>query len=235
MHEGHRERVYAKLLNETVEFSDLDTLELLLFYAIPQKDVRPIANELLLCFGSLENVINAPYDSLAKIKGMGKRTAVLIRALKLVVDKCKGEGTKTESVPNINTSVQFFRNLYDDYSTEKMIVVFLNEAGKVLHKMEFTENINDGVRFELDEISLNIAKVKPYACIVAHNHPSGDINPSNADDLATKKIITVFNAFKVKLFDHIIITRDSYYSYAFNGRITKLNEEILNSIKGTNY
>ena len=64
---------------------------------------------------------------------------------------------------------KFFRNLYDDYSTEKMIVVFLNEAGEVIHKMEFTENINDGVRFELDEISLNITKVKPYACIVAHN------------------------------------------------------------------
>ena len=230
MHEGHRERVYTKLLDETKEFSDLDILELLLFYAIPQKDVRPIANELLLCFGTLENVINAPYDSLAKIKGMGKRTAIFFKALKLVTDRNKEVKEKIETFPNIKTSVQFFRNLYEDYDNEKFIVVFLNKAGSVIHKMEYAENLNECVRFDLEEISLNIAKLKPYACIVAHNHPSGEALPSNADDLATKKIITVFNAFKVKLFDHIILTTNSYFSYSFNGRLAQLNEEILNSI-----
>ena len=81
-HKGHRDRLKKRFLQSGIDdFEDHNKLELLLFYAIPQKDTNPIAHELLDTFGSLSNVLDAPFEELIKVKGISESSAVLLKLI----------------------------------------------------------------------------------------------------------------------------------------------------------
>ena len=118
VHDGHRERVRRRFLkNDLSGFADHEALELLLYYAIPQGDVNPLAHELMDRFGSLSAVLSAPVELLTEVRGVGERTAVLLRLSLLIAQKARLADLERELV--LNTRARVGAYLLELFSQER--------------------------------------------------------------------------------------------------------------------
>ena len=222
---GHRERVYTRFLNGDEKISELDIMELLLFYCVPVKDVKPLATRLLKRLGSVNAVISANPGVLTSVEGVGKKTAAFFEVLRLL-DKHVAEPVKPK-ITNVVETVRYFTEYFEGMETEQFVVVLLSEQGDVLDTVIFAGEERDRVNVDLQRFSVEVGRVRPFSAVIAHNHPSGSVRPSVADDVATKKILTILNAQAVNLLDHIIVSEDDYFSYHSADKISKLREELL--------
>ena len=220
MHEGHRDRVYTRYLDGD-EFTEEQLAELLLFYAIPVKDVTPLAKRLLKKFGTVQEIINAPTEELLRVQGVGKKTASFFKAIKQLTDNL---GEKPEAAPSISVQavVEKFRSIFDGIATEQFAAIMLGKNGEELKREVYTDLDRTEVNVNVQELMAEISRVKLHSVIVAHNHLSGNVKPSLADDLTTKRLAIMLNAQGVSFYDHLIFCGDSYYSYHISGKLSEI-------------
>lgn len=223
VHENHRQRLRDKFLTNPSSLNKHEILELLLFYAIPRKNVNPLAHLLIDKFGSLNGVLSANADELLAIEGMGKSTASFLTTIGKLIEEISEEeiqdGLKFFNLENVKKYlIKFFAN----YDKEVFYAFFLSKNNKVIAKASYTSDKVDEINFLLSEFSRSFANIKPYAVVVAHNHPSGNPEPSPKDDSATEKMYLMFSLSGVKLYDHVIIARNKFYSYSADGRLDQI-------------
>ena len=227
VHENHRQRLRDKFLANPNSLNKHEVLELLLFYAIPRKNVNPLAHMLLDKFGSLNSVLSASADELKSLDGMGDGTAAYITTLGKILDLVTQEefadGLKFFNFENVKRYlIKFFAN----YDKEVFYAFFLSKTDKVIAKVSYTSDKVNEINFLLSEFSRSFANVKPYAVVVAHNHPSGNPEPSKKDDNATEKMYLMFALSGVKLYDHIIVADNKIYSYNSDGRLEQIARSV---------
>lgn len=225
MHEGHRQRMYEKLKNDS-SILDHELLEILLFNAFPRKNTNPIAHALINAFGSLAGVFDADIDRLMTVDGVGKNVALYL--------KCVGECTRR--VKSVNSGVAVLKT-YEDFKTfttvrmrgktEEIIEFYcLEKNGKVKRIFSFTNNEHNKVEVRTEDISYVIATEKPYGLLVAHNHLSGNSNPSSNDDRFTIELQLMCSMNNVVLYDHCVYASDTnVYSYFASGKIDEIRRE----------
>lgn len=217
MHEGHRERLRQIYTENGIDgLHDHQVLELILTYALPRMDTNPIAHRLLERYGSLRAVFEASVEDLTKIKGIGTRTAVLI---KLAGDagrraaRCEAEKVK---IKNSADAMQYAMTLFEDKRYEAVYLLSLNKAREVIH----TDKISSGTVTQTAVYPRLIVEcaIRHGACsaILVHNHPSGDLTPSTQDIAVTREILNALALIDVKLDDHIIASRTNAYSCLHN-------------------
>ncbi|MBR2337272.1 MAG: RadC family protein [Clostridia bacterium] len=227
VHEHHRQRLRDKFLANPSSLNKHEILELLLFYAIPRKNVNPLAHLLIDKFGSLTAVFNADTNELLAVEGMGQSTAAYISTLGKILELTSEEeiqdGLKLFNLENVKKYlIKFFAN----YDKEVFYAFFLSKTERVIAKVSYTSDRVDEINFLLSEFSRSFASVKPYAVVVAHNHPSGNAEPSKKDDSATEKMYLMFALNGVILYDHVIIAGNRIYSYSSDGRLDKIAESV---------
>jgi len=219
IHDGHRDRVRKRFLeNELNGFADHEVLELLLYYAIPQGDVNPLAHALLDRFGSLSGVLSAPVELLTQVKGVGERTAVLLRLVPMIVQKARLAEIKQELILDTRSKVGDY--LLELFSRERNEVVYqlcLDRKGKLLACKRVNEGSASAVNLDLRKIVENALVTSASSVILAHNHPSGIALPSRDDQFATDQAVTVLRAIGVELLDHIIVADHDYVSLSQSG------------------
>lgn len=211
---GHRQRMRNSYLSGGMENApDHNLLELYLSLVIPQKDVKPLAYDLMNTFGSLENVINARADELMKINGIGQSAAV---ALNLVGDINKRiVYNRIHNLKKINSTEQAYEYCYNLIGLEKVekvaIITLTNDGTVINHHI-----LNEG---NVGSVSVDMRKFVGFALndnaagvLITHNHPNGDSKPSAADINFTIEMNSMLRKIKVNLVDHIIIGKDSYLS-----------------------
>ncbi len=192
---------------------DHNLLELYLSLVIPQKDVKPIAYDLINTFGTLENVINARAEDLMKINGVGESTAV---ALNIISDMNKrivyNRNNKVKKILSTQDSYEYCYNLLAMETVEKIAIVTLTNDGTVINH----HILNSG---NVSSISVDLRKLVGFAIndnaagvLITHNHPNGDATASAADINFTIEINSMLRKIKVNLVDHIIIGKDCYSS-----------------------
>lgn len=225
MHEGHRKRMYEKLVNGD-NLYDHEILEIFLFNALPRKNTNPVAHELLKTFGSLSGVLGAKPEELMRVEGVGESVAYYI--------KCAGEcmkriASKPESVTCIRNygDVRAFICMRMRGKTEETLeIYFLSKTGAIKRIYSYTSGEVHKVTVPLDKISKDVADGKPYGLLIAHNHLSGEAEPSLADDNFTKSIQLVCSINGVTLYDHCIyVSDDNVYSYFESGRIDRIKRD----------
>jgi DNA repair protein RadC len=207
-YKGHRQRLLNKFLSSGLEaFADYEILELALGYALPRKDVKPIAKELLRKFGSLKSVADAEIAELIKIKGLKNYSAALLKLLKLFAVKyCGLEVKEKESLSSPDEVVNYLKARLSGETKEKFHAVFLNCANKVLNFTEISEGtINKSAVFPR-EIAEKALSSKAVSVIISHNHPAGTITPSQSDISATQSVKKALKTLDIELLDHIIIS-----------------------------
>lgn len=216
---GHRRRVKDRFLAEGLDhFDEAHVLELLLFYAIPQKDTKPMAKALIAKFGSFPQVMEATIDELKKVDGIGENAATF---LKLVAEAGRYYLVKKESnIKIMNDTESFGRYLipiFRNLRNETVMLLCLDAKCKLLCCREVGQgNVNSAVisARSIAEIALG---VNATSVVLAHNHPSGLAIPSGDDVATTLRIAQALKSVDVILADHIVVADDDYVSMAQSG------------------
>ncbi|PHH97366.1 DNA repair protein RadC [Fusobacterium nucleatum] len=226
--QGHRERIKEKFLKNGIDgFAEYEILELLLTYCIPRKDTKPIAKELLNKFKSLDNVFKADLDKLSAIDGLGKNTVTFLKLIgdlpsiiykdelknKKLVDK------ETLKISNKDVLLKYLRNKIGYEEIEKFYVLYLSSSNEVIEFEENSVGTLDRSSVYPREIYKKIINLNAKSVILAHNHPSDNITPSKCDIELTNEIAKGLKNFGALLIEHIIITKNSYFSFLEEGLI----------------
>ena len=216
---GHRRRVKDRFLAEGLDhFDEAHVLELLLFYAIPQKDTKPIAKSLMARFGSFPLVMEASIDELKKVEGIGENAAAF---LKLVAETGKYYQVKKESDTKILSSPdafgKFFVPRFRNLRNETVMMICLDAKCKLLCCHELGQGSVNSANISTRRIAEVARGVNATSVGLAHNHPSGLAIPSNDDINTTRHIAQVLAAVDVVLADHIVVADDDYVSMAESG------------------
>ena len=226
LHENHRDRMRKRFLSSPNSFSKHEIVELLLFYTIPRKNTNVIAHDLVERYGDIRNIINASPQELVETDGIGESAAVFLSLIGKVMETISDENIKAVSFHSLDKVTPHVLNVIGALSAEKLCVYYLNGKGSVIKSEYFTQLKPDSVHYEIEDIQKTCILVKAKRLIIAHNHPSGDLEPSYYDDKSTAKFISMAKAIGVEFDDHIIVGKDSVYSYKTSGRLEKIKREV---------
>lgn len=206
-HDGHRERVVKKFLQYGGDvFADYELLELLLMQAIPRKDVKPLAKELLARFGNLSSVIQADSEQLKQIKGIGDHTIAFLKMVLYTGQRITRE--KLNEAPVLadwESMLDYAQMMYAGETVEKLRILFLNQKLQLMHTEIHQVGTINHVPIYPREVLKRALNLNASAIILMHNHPSGDPVPSNDDIVATKEIEKLLRTIPIRLLDHLII------------------------------
>jgi DNA repair protein RadC len=216
---GHRERLRKKFLGPGIDaFHEHEVLELLLSHAIPRRDVKPPAKALLREFGSLKAVLDAEPSEVVKIRGVGNAAAVLIRLVKEVSALyLKQKARQKKQVSCTAELLDFCRATMGAKKDEEFCVIYLDAQNQII-EIETVQHgvVNQAVVYPRQVLEGALRK-KASAIILAHNHPSGHVRPSEADIRLTKLIHETAKVLDILVHDHIIIGEDRFFSFREEG------------------
>lgn len=217
---GHRQRVRERYLKEGNfdSFQEYEVLEMMLYYAYPQRDTKPVAKRLISLYGSLSAVLNTEPQRLMMEAKLTENVAVFLSMFVPVMRKHTtsyyAKGTK---VGDFKSAYNILSGLMSAQKYESLYLLSLDIDKKLISSDRIKDGVGDEVQFSCEEVFkravLNDAK---YA-IIGHNHPAGINEPSEADVLITRKLIEGLSAVGVRLLDHIIICGFNYFSFTKEG------------------
>ncbi len=224
-HEGHRQRVREKFLKDGSfdSFPEHNILEMLLFYSTPRQDTNELAHRLIDRFGSLNAVLDAPYDALVQTKGIGENTAVLIKMIpELMNVYLKNKTAEMKYISDLDDCVKYLRPYFNTRKTEALIMLCLNNAGKILRTVTISEGASDFTQVDTRKIVHEVILCNATQVILAHNHPGGVCAPSRADIEVTSEIARLLYSIHAKLANHIIISENDCFSFATSEKFSSL-------------
>ena len=213
---GHRERLKAKFLSSGFAgLHDYEQLELLLTFAIPRQDVKPVAKALLKQFKSLPGILDAPHSELVKVSGIGANAATLLKVVKETCCEYLSANMQGDQVTlSTPCSVKdFARMKLGGSKNEAFMVIYLNTQNRVIdHEIEFVGTVNKTIVYPRNIIKNALLK-DATGLIVVHNHPSGTPTPSKHDLELTQSLKEAAQTVNIRLLDHLIVTQSSTLSF----------------------
>ncbi len=220
---GHRKRVRDKFLaGGGRDMADYEFLELLLMMSIPRRDVKPIAKNLIRKFGSFADVINAETEELLSCEGIKETSAALLKAVREGAVRMQYQTLKASDQPIINSMdimIDYFRSSMAYEGVEQFRIVYLDTKLRLIGEEVQQRGTINSVSLHPREVIKSAINRGAGAIIMVHNHPSGDVTPSHADIEITNKIDAACKAVNIRLIDHLIISRNSIYSFSQKGTV----------------
>ncbi|MBR2921883.1 MAG: DNA repair protein RadC [Alphaproteobacteria bacterium] len=215
---GHRQRLKERFIrSEGADMADYEAVELLLTYAIPRRDVKPLAKALIKEFGSFAGVISAPMDRLLEVSGIKDNSAVLIKFVEFAAKKLSWQNLAFEDAPYITSTdslIEFCRCSMGYSEVEVLRLIYVDSKLKVIGTEILQKGSISSVNISPRDIVTKALKKNASGIIMVHNHPSGDPRPSKNDIEATKSVKLACDAVGVTLHEHIVITPSDFYSFA---------------------
>lgn len=219
VHDGHRKRMKQRFLEEGLDhFTDVQVLELLLFYCIARQDTNPIAHRLLEHFGSLSQVLEAPVEELCKVEGIGENTAVFLRLVTQVGRfYLTDRASKAKILPTLESCAKYLQSFFFGRNVETVFLLCLDAKCKMLCCKKISEGDVNSASLSVRKIVETALNINASSVVLAHNHPGGMAIPSSADIQTTMRIAAALRAVDVNFIDHILVTDDDYVSLAQSG------------------
>lgn len=220
-HTGHRKRLKERFLREGLDaFEPHQALELLLFYAIAQRDTNELAHRLLRQFGSLSRVLDASPKDLQAAGGLSENTAVLLSLIPQLSraynrDKMQGQTI----IDSSRRAGQYVQSLFMGRLYEAFFVICLDKNNRILHEEKICEGTIDEVPCYPRLVVETALRHRANRLMFAHNHPAGARKPSRHDIEITRKLSRVLGDVGIEVLDHIIVGSDGYISMADCGLI----------------
>lgn len=213
MHEGHRERLKKRFINEGLDnFEVHNVLELLLFYSIPQKDTNETAHRLLDRFGSLSEVLDAPVSELVKVEGIGEHTAVFLSLMPQLCRRYMQDKTAEAEHRGIPDMAKFAARTLSGLTNEHFMLICVDNTQTMLNYHFISEGTVDSSTVDLRKIIQILIGSNATAAVVAHNHPRGNAMPSRADLKTTMTIASALRPLSIKLLDHVVVKNEKEYT-----------------------
>jgi DNA repair protein RadC len=211
---GHRERLRERFHGAGPDaLSDYELLEMVLFTARSQGDVKPLAKTLIRKFGSFAEVIHAPEVLLREVKGVGDRTITELKLIAAAAHRiAKGALTKRTLLSSWNDVIDYCRTSMAFADKEQFRVLFLDKRNQLISDEVQQTGTVDHTPVYPREVIKRALELSATALILVHNHPSGDPTPSSADIQMTKAIIDIAGPLGISVHDHIIVGKNGHAS-----------------------
>ena len=215
---GHRHRIREKFLkSQKGTFTELELLEMILFWSIPRRDVKPLAKELIYNFGSLSGIVSASYEKLKNIKGITQHTYINIMLLKEAIDRVlQGSIMNKNILGSWSALLDYLKVSMGKLKTEEFRILFMNKKNILIADELQSYGTVDQTPVYPREVVKRALFHEASAIILVHNHPSGNNAPSKADIMLTKQIVDACKTVNVKVHDHVIVSSNDIYSFKSN-------------------
>ena len=214
----HRKRLRERFIRNGPEgMQDYEILELLLTFAIPRKDVKPLAKDLMGRFGSFSAVLDASQKELEEVAYLGPISSTLIRLVKEIGGVYLAEKLKKKEVLSSPQAVLDFARLkLAGLPWEVFMVIYLNSKNKVLGHQILQEGTVDRAAIYPRRLIEEALARHAAGIILIHNHPSGDSAPSPEDKQLTRALTEAARTIDLRVLDHIIVGKEGYFSFTEN-------------------
>jgi DNA repair protein RadC len=211
---GHRERLRARLREAGPEaVADYELLELVLFRAIPRRDVKPLAKSLVARFGSFAEAIAAAPERLAEVAGMTQGAIGEFKIIEASAQRfARGAAKKRPAIGSSGALVDYCRTAIAFAEREEFHVLFLDKRNGLIADERLGAGTIDHTPVYPREVVRRALELSASAIILVHNHPSGDPTPSGADVKMTQDIIAMGAPLGVVVHDHLIVGRQGHAS-----------------------
>jgi DNA repair protein RadC len=230
VHTGHRERLKNQYFQNGINsMTDIQQLELLLFYAIPQKDTNPIAHALLEKFGNIKNVLNASVRDLCTVDGIKESSATFLKLVSHMTNVCS-QPKERELINSTKLAKEYCEKFYVGVSFEQFHVVCLSKDNKVIGTKMIKSGTTDEIKVEIRDITEFAISINCNRIIVSHNHPEGNGEMSDEDFRYTYSLVCSCMLNDIDILDHIIVGIDKNYSMAEHGILEKLKDKAFSKV-----
>ncbi|MCF8103958.1 MAG: DNA repair protein RadC [Desulfohalobiaceae bacterium] len=215
---GHRQRLRDRFLTDSRQLADYEILELLLAYALPRRDTKPLAKELLETFGSLAGVFAAKPHELRAIAGFGPGLETFWMLWQEFWARLNaGKVPQRKSIKSPREMIEAARARLGRDSLESFWVALVDNKNRLLSFTRGAQGTVDQSTVYPREILSLALEHKASGLILVHNHPGGDPSPSAQDKEVTREIQKSATGLGIRVLDHIIVSEDSWYSFQENG------------------
>lgn len=212
---GHRERLRQRFLSGGADaLPDYELLELVLFLAIPMKDIKPLAKDLIARYGSLAGVLNAPHTELAEVKGLSANSAIALKTVQAAAYRLLKQEVMNRPILNSWARLtDYCRATMAHEGKEHFRILFLNKKNELIADEIQQSGTVDHTPVYPREIVKRALELDACAVILCHNHPSGDPTPSQDDIRMTDQVVKAAKAVGIVVHDHIIVARSGISSF----------------------
>ena len=219
IHDGHRQRMKKRFLEHGLDnFDDVNTLELLLFYAQPRQDTNVLAHALLNKFGSLSGVLEASPEELRTVTGIGDNAAALLGLIPAVSRRYMVEKTPdSEPVDTPAAAGRYFIPRFMYEKEEVVLSLLLDARKRPILCREVSRGVVNAAEINARKLAELCLERRASAVILAHNHLSGVAMPSAEDESATAHLQRALGLIGVELSDHIVVAGCEYVSRRESG------------------
>jgi DNA repair protein RadC len=215
----HRQRLRARFMQGgAAAIPDYELLELVLFRAIPRRDVKPLARALMDRFGDFNRVITAPEPRLRDISGVGDAVIVELKVIEAAAHRmARSRVMRQHVLSGWDALLDYCHTTMAHRETEQFRVIYLDRKNVVIGDEEQGKGTVDHVPVYPREVAKRALELNASALILVHNHPSGDPTPSQADIDMTQQIFAACSALGLTLHDHLIIGKSRELSFRSEG------------------
>ncbi len=233
---GHRKRIKERFMKYGSDMlAEYEKLELFLTLCIPQRDVKPIAKNLIKTFGSINAVLNASDKELMLINGIGESVLCNIKILRMCLEAHLAESIKEAplSLDSVELLSKYFERRLAPLEYEVLEMICLDAQLNLIGNsaIRIFEGSISSVQIDVRKIIEIAFKKSAVSIVLAHNHPSGDIKASDADIEFTKTLASTCKLLKLDFIEHIIVAKNQFYSFRRNGHLDMLYDTSLSKDK----
>jgi DNA repair protein RadC len=212
---GHRARLRKRFRDAGADaLTDYELLELVLFRALPRRDVKPLAKELIAKFGSFAEVIAAPTSRLKEVKGLGDSAITDLKIIQAAANQlARGQVKKRPVLSSWSAVLDYCRTAMAFAEKESFRVLFLDKRNQLIaDELQQTGTV-DHTPVYPREVVKRALELSATAIILVHNHPSGDPTPSRADIQMTQSIVEIARPLGISVHDHLIVGKEGHASF----------------------
>jgi len=232
MHEDHRKRTRQRFLQAGLQsFPAHNVLEMLLFYAIPRQDTNEIAHRLIRHFGSLAGVLDAPFEELCKVQGIGESSATLIMFAAQLAKRYLAEQRQEKVTFDSRQALPHFAvSLFTGMKSEAAFLLCFDNTAQLLHAGQISLGTKHAVSLDNRTLLEMAFRHNATKVVLAHNHPNGAAAPSRSDLVRTEGAVKIFNSVQIQLLDHLIVAQGHCFSMAAHPKFSRIFHDDAPSI-----
>jgi DNA repair protein RadC len=212
---GHRERLRNRFMAAGADaLADYEMLELILFRAIPRRDVKPLAKALLARFGSFAEVVAGRPERLKEVEGISPAAIAEIKIVQAAAQRfAKSTMEKRRSLTSFAAVLDYCRTAMAFLDREEFRILFLDKKNALIaDEVQGTGTVDHAPVYPR-EVMRRALELNATAMILVHNHPSGDPTPSGPDIQITQEMVMLGQSLNVTVHDHLIIGRGGFTSF----------------------
>ncbi len=206
-HKNHRDRVKTKYLEHGLEcFADHEVLELILFFAIPQKDTNELAHELINRFGSLRGVLDATPEELCEVNGIKSHAAVLLGLIRDINRRCiLSETVKGDVFDTVSKVGNYLVGYFSGLTHERVCAMLFDNSMRLIDCVKISDGTVTGASIDYRLVAQVAISRRATSVILAHNHPLGIPTPSRDDREVSRAVEAALSVVGINLLEHIIV------------------------------